>query len=231
MKYIFTVLFICCLLSNSILNAFAVNTDFSTETLSEQDMEVFLDNVNISLLTEEPAKQSIVCFDVRDDRTFAVGFSGLDDDIIAVYNVKGDFEYGYNFKSTGDFGLEWDNDRINIYFVRGDIAVSVNAIGEVENTLKIQNSIENNSYWNKILSNKRIVDDTEYTLKNDMGILNLFASSYSQLVATNIDSEELVLYDVNSTQLVSTVAIIIFGVLLFGFSILIIVSFYKRKYK
>ena len=227
MKYIFTVLFICCLLPNCILNAFAVNTDFSTEKLSEQDIQVILDNVNITLLTEEPVKQSIECFDVRADKTFAVGFSCLDDDIIAVYNVKGDFEYGYTFKSSGDFYLEWDNDIINIYFVRGDIAVSVNAMGEVENTLKIQNTIENSSYWNKMQSNKRNVGDTKYTLKNDMGILNLFASSYSQLVTENIDGEEMIIYDVNSSQFLNTVVLLVFALTFIG--VLLLIVFYNLK--
>ena len=48
---------------------------------------------------------------------------------------------------------------------------------------------------------KRTVDDTEYTVENNMGILNLVAVSYSQLTVTDADGNKTVIYDVNQFQL------------------------------
>lgn len=63
-------------------------------------------------------------------------------------------------------------------------------------------------------STKREIGDTEYFLKNDMGIFNLFASSYSQLIVTNKNGEESIIYDVNSTHF-SNVALAVAVVTMF----------------
>ena len=68
---------------------------------------------------------------------------------------------------------------------------------------KVQNSIENNTYLNNnIYTNQRVWGDTVYKLRNDMGILNMVTSSYSQLIAVYSTGEEIILYDVNSDQLI-----------------------------
>ena len=53
------------------------------------------------------------------------------------------------------------------------------------------------------------VGDTEYVIRNDMGILNVFAASYSQLVTVNSSGEETVIYDVNGIQLAKTVMVLV----------------------
>lgn len=45
-----------------------------------------------------------------------------------------------------------------------------------------------------------------------MGVLNLFASSFSQLITTNKYGEESIIYDVDSAQF-SNVAVVVGGVL------------------
>ena len=98
--------------------------------------------------------------------------------------------------------------------MRSDLAVNINSAGEIESIHRIQNTIENNSYWNdSVFSTTRKIGDTEYILRNDMGALNLFASSYSQLISTNIRGDEKIIYDVNSDQfarviLIATVVIV-----------------------
>ena len=62
--------------------------------------------------------------------------------------------------------------------------------------------MENDAYWRKcVFIRKRTVDDTEYTVENNMGILNLVAVSYSQLTVTDADGNKTVIYDVNQFQL------------------------------
>ena len=101
-----------------------------------------------------------------------------------------------------EFGVEFAKNDLVIYFVRSNVAMAVNHMGEVVEIQEIQNTPENNSYWNNhVLSNSRKIGDTEYSLKNNFGIFNVFASSYSQLIVREANGEERILYDVNSAQL------------------------------
>lgn len=212
----FTVLLLLILLINGGIVALAMNTGFSTEALSEKDKDTFLTNVNISVLRYEPSKKTIECFDVNENGLIAIGCDSSDNKTIGVYSSDGVFQYGYKFKYNGSFGVEWDGDSIIVYFVRSDVAAAVNPEGKVENILGIQNTIENNSYWNHfVFSTKRKVGDIEYVLRNDMGVFNVFASSYSQLVVTNSNGEESVIYDVNATHLLNIIVVFV-GILLLG---------------
>ena len=154
----------------------------STESMSEDEIETFLKNVNISILENEPSKKAIDCFDVNENGEIAIGSSDFENQTVCVYTNDGNFIFGYNFECTGNFGIELDKNVINLYFVRSDVAVTINPTGEIERVCRIQNTAENNSYWNNcVFATKRRIGDTEYTLKNDMKIFNVFASSYSQL--------------------------------------------------
>lgn len=212
-EYFLTIVLLLFLLINGGVNVLAVNTGFSTEELTDKD--TFVKNVDVCVLDSAPEKKAIVCFDVNESGMIAIGHNGSDTKIISIYNLDGGFLYGYEFNCTGDFGVEWDNENLIIYFVRSDVALEINSTGEIESVLKIKDTIENNSYWNKqVFSTKRTINDKEYLLKNDMGFLNLFASSYSQLIITDSNGQTNVFYDVNSEQLTKTLIIFI-GVLLF----------------
>ncbi len=188
----------------------AMNSGFLLAEPSEKERNTFLGNVEISMLTDEPSMKAIECFDVNEDGLIAIGHASSEAKTIAVYTQDGTFQYGYKFNAMGTFGVEWDEDKLMIYFVRSDIALCVNSTGKVESISKIQDTTENNSYWNNyVFSTKRSVGGTEYRIRNDMGILNLFASSYSRLIAVNPDGEETILYDVNTTQFIKMLVLFV----------------------
>lgn len=214
-RYVFTIILLLLLLVIGGVEVLAMNTSFSTELLPENDMNTLLKNVNISMLADEPPKKTIECFDVNEDGMIAIGCSSSENKTVCIYTSDGIFQYGYSFIYSGNFGVELDKSVLNIYLVRSDISIAVNSVGEVESILKIQNTSENNSYWNDcIFSTRRKIGDTEYFLENDMGILNLFASSYSRLITTNKYGEESIIYDVNSAQL-SNMVVVVGGVIVF----------------
>ena len=214
-RSVFTIILPLLLLFVGEVEALAINTGFSTESLPEDDVNTLLKNVNITVLAEEPPKKTIECFAVNEDGVIAIGCSSSENKTVCIYTSDGIFQYGYSFKCSGNFGIEFDKSLLNIYLVRSDIAIAVDSVGEVESIIKIQNTSENNSYWNDcVFSTRRKTGDTEYFLKNDMGILNLFASSYSQLISTNKYGEENIIYDVNSDQLQKTL-IVVSGVIVF----------------
>lgn len=215
---------------NECETVFAMDTGFSTEKLTAEKEDMFRINASISLLKEEPQKKAIKCFDVSEDEMIAVGYENIDKKIICVYTNESVFQYGYEFKTDGSFGVEWSGDSLIIYFVRSDVAVSVNPAGEVEEVLKIQNTIENNSYWNdSVFATKRNIGDTEYRIKNNMSFLNLFASSYSCLIAVKANGEERVIYDVSTSQIIKMSAIFIFVVIFIFLTILYLVRLIRKS--
>ena len=141
--------------------------------------------------------------------------------VICIYADDGTFLYGYQFDTYGVFGVEWDQDRLIIYLVRGDGAVVVNPTGEIEAVSEIQNTVENHAYWRKsVFSKERLVGDTKYTLKNDMGILNFFASAYSQVVVEKSSGERAVIYDAGIYHLVSMLVVVVIVLLMICIAII-----------
>ena len=143
-------IFIFMLVCNPIVTN-AINTGFLTDELPEKVQNQFVENIELRLIETEPTKSSVVCFDVNENQMIAVGQKSSDRKIICVYSSDGIFQYGYTFNCSGDFGVEWDKDNLNIYFVRSDVVISVSPGGEILDVLEVTNSIENNSYVNHFI--------------------------------------------------------------------------------
>lgn len=191
------------------VNVSAINTGFSTGELSEELQKSFVSNVNLSAFTVTPEKKGLDCFDVNENGTVAIGQGIFRRKEVCVYSSEGIFLYGYAFNSSGDFAVEWDGEVINIYFVRSDVIMSVAPDGTVLDVEKVQSTIANSNYYRELCRSIRTVGDTTYQARNDMGILNLFASSYSQVIVTDITGSESVFYDVNSIQLIKMIITVV----------------------
>lgn len=205
----------------------AMNTGFLTDNMEIDEQQVFLSNINLSLVSEEPKKNTIICFDVNDDGLIVIGTENLSCKLVSVYTSDGTFKYGYTFNCSGNFGVEWDNDNIIIYFVRSDVAASFNAEGINVELKKIQDTSDNNYYWNhSVYSTQKTVNEIMYTMKNNMGLFNIFASSYSQLIKTDADGNITTIYDVSNVH-TTTLVIILATVILF---IVLIVSVFILRF-
>lgn len=188
----------------------ALNTGFSTEELSEEKKTTFISNIDVLPLGAEPERKSILCFDVNEQGMIAIGQKDSQRKEICVYSSQGEFLYGYAFNCTQSFGVEWDEQHINVYFVRSDVIISLDLDGNILDIKSVQDTLDNNSYTNSLLySTTRTVGDTTYLIRNDMGILNLIAVSYSQVVLIDANGEKRIIYDVNSQQLFKTLVILV----------------------
>ena len=232
-RRISTIILLLLLLITGAVQASAMQTGFSTESMPQEDIDSFLQNVNVTKLAKEPSKAAIKCFDVNERGEIAVGCGKGEIKTVCIYNSTGDYLYGYSFSCTGSFGVELNGNILNIYFVRSDVAVAVDPEGEVKSVLEIQDTTENNKYWNHTLhATTRKAGDAQYTIRNDMGFFNLFASSCSQLVVTDKDGNTTIIYDVNKEQLSNTVASFVVIVLFICCVIVIVVwEFVKLRRK
>lgn len=221
-KNFFVTVLICFVFAGNI-NTFAMETGFSTEEMTQDEIERFFNNGHITRFTSEPAQEEIQCFDVDEDGMIAIGTGNAEKKKVCIYSNDGNFQYGYKFNTSGSFEVELNNHILNIYFVRSDVAVSINSNGEIEDIAKIRNTIENNTYWNQsVRAVKKIVGDEEYVLKNDIGFLGIFASSYSQLYKIDASGEKHLLYDVNTHQFVRSIIMFV-GVLVFVSIVLVVI--------
>lgn len=217
-------------LCSTAVKADAMKTGFSTEELTQEDKNTFISNIDISLLTSEPVKQGIRCFDVNEEGMIAIAQNGRDGKEICVYSSDGTFLYGYVFDCSQSYGVEWDGANLNIYFVRSDVIISVDADGNILDIKKVRDTIDNNSYSNSLLySTKRIVGNTTYVIRNDFGVFNWIATSYSELIAIDATGEEHVIYDVSSTQFIKTV--VIFVAILAAVVIAFVIIFSQQRKK
>lgn len=205
-------------------NASAMNTGFSTENINFNVQQTFLSNINLHLITDEPKKSAITCFDVNDNELIAVGSEKSTKKTVSVYASDGTFKYGYTFNCSGEFGVEWDDNNIIIYFVRSDIAALFDETGTNLELKKIQDTTDNNSYWNhSVYSTQRSVNEKQYNMKNNMGLFNIFAPSYSQLIKTETDGNIVTIYDASSTHTAKFAIVLIAIIVLVALAISTIV--------
>ena len=211
MKYgsLFLLVFFIFVSFTSVIKVNAVNTGFKTNQLPAEEKNMIISNINISLINEEPVKKAIICFDINSNQLVAIGQNTSDRKTICVYSKEGVFQWGYTFNCSGDFGVEWDEETLNIYLVRSGAIISVTSRGEVLDVLEVQNTIYNNSYVNHFIhATKRTIDNEEYFVRNNLGFLNLFASAYSQIIVKDSTGAESIIYDVGSMQLADIIVII-----------------------
>ena len=202
MKNVFMTLLVLLLLSFNCLTTCAINSGFDLEPILNERKIQIQNNIDISVFEQEVLGNTIECFDVNDDGMIALGTNKSSQKFVSVYNSQGVFQYGYQFNCSGSFGVEWDANNIVIYFVRSDIACSVNPVGEIEEILDIKNTSDNNFYWNNnVFATTRTVGNVEYKIQNDFGILNILSTSYSQLAIQDSNGQMKTIYDVNSQQL------------------------------
>lgn len=203
--FVLLLIFALTLFTNG-MKAEAIHTGFQTDLLSEEKQNRFVSNIDIKRIDEEPSKKTIQCFDVNNNHMIAIGHGGTERKAICVYSDDGVFRYGYTFNCSGSFGVEWDGENLNIYFVRSDVIVSVAPNGEVLDVLEVQNTIDNNSYVNNFIhSTKRTVGEKEYVIDNHPRIFNLVTASYSQLTMRDENGIETTVYDVSSMQLFNVI--------------------------
>lgn len=77
-KNFFLTVLICFVFAGNI-NTFAMETGFLTEEMTQDEIERFFNNGNITMFTSEPIKDEIVCFDVSDDGMIAIGTENGDE--------------------------------------------------------------------------------------------------------------------------------------------------------
>ena len=160
---IIVILTLALLLYCNTIGVFA-EVDFLTEP---EDDETFLDiehaSQNITPLQSVPIKGYIRCFDVNEQGMIVVGTGMFSNNKICIYNSDGEYQYGFDYYSTGSYAVGWNGENILIYSVRGNLVTEVTSNGEVISVLKIKETDDIHSRWNYVqYSKKKVVGEVTY---------------------------------------------------------------------
>ena len=211
-------------------SVYAMTTGFSTTEIDNDTRQHIISSIALTPLDKEPKKMPVCCFDVNEDERLVLGWdtntSGKK--VIAVYQSDGSFLYGYSFYVSGSFGVQWDNENILLYSVRGNVAISIHADGTIAEIREIEDTIENNSYWYAVNSWQRTVGTDRFLRKCSMGPLNLVAFASSQIIKIDAAGTETMIYDVNQEYLIKVIAVTLFVVLFVAYTLITIVQTIKK---
>ena len=137
----------------------------------------------------------------------------------------------FEFSNYGSFFIQWNDDNILLLLVRSSIIVELTSAGQLIDMVRAEDSsIENNSLWNDIAKKDHVyIGENSYSIRNQMGFLNFFASSYSQLLKTDSSGNITILYDVNSGQLTKAIVTFIAILLFIALVAVILVRQFQSK--
>lgn len=188
-----------------------------TTSFSKEEWNQIIESIELTVLTEEPSKQDIACFDISEQGLIALGFNTSPKKTVLVYDSSGVFLYGFRFSSSGSIGVAFVEENIAIYFARSNLVATYAQNGEciaLENVLSTQNNSEPKQEL--MYATKKEVNGSEYRLERDIGII---AQSYSRLVVTDDTGVEQILYDVTLQHNISI--IMVGGLVLATFGLLL----------
>lgn len=199
---------------------------FETTDLSPDEINQIWNSIKVRSLPEtlslDEMSTSIVSFDVSESENILIG---LKNNRLIVLDNNKELLYGFQFSNDGSFYVRWEGDNILLLLVRGAIIVEFSTNGQLINMIEADDrSIENNNLWNQIRDRDKIsINDSVYLVRNQMGFLNFFSSSYSQLVKKDIDGKEMVIYDVSTVHATKTAVMLIAVLLFWGLIISVII--------
>lgn len=160
-------------------------------------------SLEFSLISEEPRKGGIECFDISETEKIAIGKNGINDKIL-VYDINGNYLYGYKFNTDGTFFVEWENELLNVYLVRGSTRVTLDSLGNIINRLDLSEE-EFNTKLEKISSVEKERLGTKVKLEKGENFFSLLSTSYSKISASIDGGGKSIIYDGNTLVLIDSI--------------------------
>ncbi len=201
--------------------------EIATEEIDKNLENEFLSNIAIELLEDDENIKSISCFDISKDGLIILCSENSTEKTICVYNNDMSFKYGYTLTGSGKVGCEFnDNSDVVIYFIRSDIAITLDEKANCIDIHSIPATSNNNDYLNnEVFAKSQNFQHKEYELTND-GILKILSPDYTKLVVKNADNEVTVIFEASKTEI-----IIKFLLIAFLISALLVIILWNIKYR
>lgn len=205
MRRIYIILFLCLLLTceTCVTTANAAVTSMETVAVSADEKVAILESINLQVIQETNVKQSIYCFDVSQNGSVVLGLGST----IYVYNVDGEFQYGFSFHRDGAYGIEFQGDLLTIFFLRGNVLATFDSMGNCVDVQKVVSSERDYIAIKELLNRtEKEIGGKQYLLERDLEI----GDSYARLIMTDEVGKTTVLYDASSQHSIEQAALIVF---------------------
>ena len=209
------------------LPVLAMDTGLATQPLSEEEISDIVKRrefVKITSYTPLAAE----CFDVRDDHMIVIGADAGDTAIIAVYDDRGNFRYGFETEEPGSFRVMWSGDVIAYYSIRSTFVFHINQDGKITDIRRVESTMENSIYDRDVLlSTTRTVGTSTYRMTNESTAADILSASFKKIIKTDPEGAT-VIYDASSNKRIRVVGGLIISILLSAFLVSGIVVGIKR---
>ena len=123
--------------------------------IAETDRATFLCNLSLTLLSSEPEKDKIDCFDVNAEGLIALGTTGGEGAKVLVYDEDGVFQYGYSFRAGQYFDIAWEGENIAIYFARSSMVACFDRHGNNTALRSVEPNSQSDEFWNTRFTAKK----------------------------------------------------------------------------
>lgn len=205
----------------------AMDTGLTTQTLSDEEISGIVKQrqfVKITSYTPLAAE----CFDVRDDHMIVIGADAGDTAIIAVYDDRGNFRYGFETEEPGSFRVMWSGDVIAYYSIRSTFVFHINQDGKITDIRRVESTMENSIYDRDVLlSTTRTVGTSTYRMTNESTAADILSASFKKIIKTDPEGTTVV-YDASSNKRTRVVGGLIISILLSAFLVSSIVVGIKK---
>lgn len=182
--------------------------EISFEPMDELESRRFLENAALVLYAEDYASWPVVCFDVRGDGMIALGFDRPEGGkYAAVLDADGAYQYGYAFRCSGSFLLDWEEDGLGVIWIRSDVRGVFDSAGRCLRLQRYEPDRAFSRYASALRRTERTTDTGTYALCNDHPMAALSAN-YGKLVHTDAGGTENVLHDADGASLLDGVSIL-----------------------
>lgn len=176
-------------------SAQAAMLGFVTEDVSETDKAAVLNRMDLDTVQDDSYRAGIQCFAVDQNGRYALAVGKGSNCRIYVYDQKGMFLYGYAFTSDGDYGIEFHQDNLGIYFVRGNTIAIFDDSGICTEIYQALDIVSNYSRAKEILNRThKSMHGREYRLERDMDI----GDAYERFVVVDDQGVRTVLMDTSN---------------------------------
>ena len=204
--------------SSSVEPNIEMNTGFEVEGYVNPDLDAFASTLQLTLLTSDYDGR-IDNYDVNEKGNIVVAYKTISVyKKICVYNSVGEFQYGYSLIDFGTIGVEWDGENVIVYSVRSDYLILLDRNAQILDKKKVLNTIENNTYSQKILSEtKRTVGSERYQL------------SSSKIIKIDSDGNQTVIVDKRGSDFLFSALFILYFVILITEVTIVMVRYFQKN--
>lgn len=211
-----SIFFVAFALLISAPTASATTLGFFTQSLSAEDKSEAMQKLDLELIYEDDYQAGIQCFDVSPDGLVALAFQSGSKGWVYVYNQDNAFQYGFTFVADGDFGIEFYQEFLALYFIRGNRIAIYDSSGNCVDILDENPPNQNIGRTKEILNRtQKELSGKRYILERDVAL----GDSYSRCVTINQQGARTEIYDVSTKHSTEEIARLIAFVCFFAFVI------------